>query len=159
MIKEAFKIIMTKSEDDMIEYISDSRKKFYSLPPEEISFPRTANNINKYKSHSVIYQKGTPIHIRGVLLYNHYIKEKNIDHKYPIINNGEKIKFCYLKKANPIRENVISFIQQFPKELNLGKYIDYELQFDKSFLDPLKSILQCIGWNTEKTNTLESFFL
>jgi hypothetical protein len=158
MIKEAFKIIMTKSEDDMIEYINSSRKKFYSLPPEEISFPRTANNINKYKSYSMIYEKGTPIHVRGVLLYNHYVKENNLDNKYPIINNGEKIKFCYLKKANPIRENVISFIQQFPKELNLSKYIDYELQFDKSFLEPLKTILQCIGWKTEKSNTLESFF-
>jgi DNA polymerase elongation subunit (family B) len=158
MIKEAFKIIMTKTEDDMIEYINKSRKYFYSLPPEEISFPRSANNINKYKSYSMIYEKGTPIHVRGVLLYNHYIKENNLDNKYPIINNGEKIKFCYLKKANPIRENVISFIQQFPKELNLGKYIDYELQFEKSFLEPLKTILQCIGWGTEKKNTLESFF-
>jgi DNA polymerase elongation subunit (family B) len=158
MIKEAFKIIMTKTEDDMIEYISNSRKYFYSLPPEEISFPRSANNINKYKSHSMIYSKGTPIHVRGVLLYNHYIKENNLDNKYPIINNGEKIKFCYLKKANPIRENVISFIQQFPKELNLGKYVDYELQFEKSFLEPLKTILQCIGWGTEKKNTLEFLF-
>jgi DNA polymerase elongation subunit (family B) len=76
-----------------------------------------------------------------------------------MINNGEKIKFCYLKKANPLHENVISFIQQFPKELNLSKYIDYELQFDKSFLEPLKTILQCIGWKTEKTNTLSSFFV
>ena len=158
MIKEAFKIIMTKTEDDMIEYISNSRKYFYSLPPEEISFPRSANNINKYKSHSMIYGKGTPIHVRGVLLYNHYIKENNLDNKYPIINNGEKIKFCYLKKANPIRENVISFIQQFPKELNLGKYVDYELQFEKSFLEPLKTILQCINWGTEKKNTLEFLF-
>ena len=159
MIKEAFKIIMTKTEDDMIEFIDNSRKKFYSLPPEDISFPRTANNISKYKSSNSIYEKGTPIHIRGVLLYNYYIRKNKLDNKYPVINNGEKIKFCYLKKANPIHENVISFIQQFPKELNITKYVDYELQFDKSFLDPLKTILQCIDWRTEKTNTLESFFI
>ncbi len=159
MIKEAFKIIMTKTEEDMIEFINTSRSKFYNLPPEEISFPRTANNINKYKSVNAIYGKGTPIHIRGVLLYNYYIKNNKLDNKYPMINNGEKIKFCYLKKANPLHENVISFIQQFPKELNLSKYIDYELQFDKSFLEPLKTILQCIGWKTEKTNTLSSFFV
>ena len=159
MIKEAFKIIMTKTEDDMIEFIDNSRKKFYSLPPEDISFPRTANNISKYKSSNSIYEKGTPIHIRGVLLYNYYIRKNKLDNKYPVINNGEKIKFCYLKKANPIHENVISFIKQFPKELNITKYVDYELQFDKSFLDPLKTILQCIDWRTEKTNTLESFFI
>ena len=159
MIKEAFKIIMTKTEDDMINFIDQSRTYFYNLPPEEISFPRTANNISKYRSVNSIYEKGTPIHIRGVLLYNFYIKKNNLDNKYPVINNGEKIKFCYLKKANPLHENVISFIQQFPKELNIGKYVDYELQFDKSFLEPLKTILQCINWKTEKTNTLQSFFV
>jgi len=159
MIKEAFQIIMNKTEDDMITFIDNSRTKFYNLPPEDISFPRTANNISKYRSVNSIYEKGTPIHIRGVLLYNYYIKKNNLDNKYPVINNGEKIKFCYLKAANPIHENVLSFIQQFPKELNLNKYVDYELQFNKSFLDPLKTILQCIGWKTEKTNTLESFFI
>lgn len=159
MIKDALKIIMTKTEDELIDYVDKSRKLFYSLPPEELSFPRTANNIGKYKSVSMIYEKKTPIHIRGSLLYNHYIRKNNLDNKYPIINNGEKIKFCYLKKANPIHENVISFIQQFPKELNLAKYIDYELQFEKSFLEPLKIILQCIGWRIERTNTLESLFI
>jgi DNA polymerase elongation subunit (family B) len=159
MIREAFKIIMTKTEDDMIDFIEKSRTKFYNLPPEEISFPRTANNINKYKSANSIYEKGTPIHIRGVLLYNYYIKKNKLDNKYPVINNGEKIKFCYLKKPNLLHENVISFIQQFPKELNISKYVDYELQFEKSFLEPLKTILQCIDWRTEKTNTLASFFV
>ena len=158
MIKDALKLIMTKTEDDLIEYVDKSRKTFYSLPPEEISFPRTANNINKYRSYSSIYEKKCPIHIRGCLLYNHYTKEKNLNNKYPIINNGEKIKFCYLKNPNPIRENVLSFVQQFPKELNLIKYVDYELQFEKGFIDPLKTILQCIGWGIEKTNTLESLF-
>jgi len=159
MIKEAFKIIMTKTEDDMINFIEKSKKEFCNLPPEDISFPRTANNINKYRSVNAIYEKGTPIHIRGVLLYNHYIRKNKLDNKYPVINNGEKIKFCYLKKANPLHENVISFIQQFPKELNIGKYVDYELQFDKSFLEPLKTILDCINWKTEKTNDLSSFFV
>ena len=159
MIKDALKLIMTKTEDDLIDYVDKSKKKFFSLPPEEISFPRTANNIGKYKSISTIYEKKTPIQIRGSLLYNYYIRKNYLDNKYPIINNGEKIKFCYLKKPNPIHENVISFIQQFPKELNLLKYIDYELQFEKGFIDPLKIILQCIGWRIEKTNTLEALFL
>ena len=158
MIKDAFNIIMTKSEDDVIEFINASRKKFYSLTPEEISFPRSANNIEKYRSTSTIYTKGCPIHIRGVLLYNHYLKKNSLENKYPLINNGEKIKFCYLKTPNTIHENIISFIQQFPKELNIQKYVDYELQFEKSFIEPLKTILNCIGWGIEKTNTLESLF-
>jgi hypothetical protein len=157
-IKEALNIIMNKTEDDLISFVEKFKKEFSNLPPEDISFPRSVNELTKYKSVATIYQSGTPIHTRGALLYNHYIKDKSLDSKYPLINNGEKIKFCYLKKANPIRENVISFIQQFPKELGLGKYVDYELQFEKSFIEPLKSILNCIGWNVKKTNTLESLF-
>jgi len=157
-IKEALNIIMNKTEDDLISFVETFKKEFYNLPPEDISFPRSVNELTKYKSVATIYQSGTPIHTRGALLYNHYIKDKSLDSKYPLINNGEKIKFCYLKKANPIRENVISFIQQFPKELGLGKYVDYELQFDKSFIEPLKNILNCIDWRVEKTNTLESLF-
>ena len=157
-IKEALNIIMNKTEDDLISFVESFKKEFYNLPPEDISFPRSVNELTKYRSYQTIYTKGTPIHTRGALLYNHYIKDKSLDSKYPLINNGEKIKFIFLKNANPIRENVISFIQQFPKELGLNKYVDYDLQFEKSFIDPLKSILNCIGWSVEKTNTLESLF-
>jgi DNA polymerase elongation subunit (family B) len=103
--------------------------------------------------------KGTPIHVRGALLFNHLIKDRKLTNKYSLIDNGEKIKFCYLKSPNPIHENVISFIQDFPKELELNSYVDYDLQFEKSFLDPLKIILDVIGWNVEKTANLEMFFL
>ena len=113
----------------------------------------------KYKCRSDIYVKGTPIHIRGSLLYNHYIKQNKLDAKYSLIQNGEKIKFCYLKKPNILHENVISFISDFPRELGIDKYVDYDLQFEKSFLEPLKTILDAIGWNVEKKVNLESFFL
>jgi DNA polymerase elongation subunit (family B) len=158
MIKDALKLMMSGTENEVITYIEKCREKFEKLPPEQISFPRSVSDVQKYQSPATIYSKGTPIHVRGALLYNHYVKEKKLSHKYSIINNGEKIKFCYLKKPNPIHENIISFIQQFPKELNLDKYIDYELQFEKAFLDPLKSILDCIGWEVTKTATLDSFF-
>ena len=158
MIKDALKLMMSGTEEDVIDFIDKSRDKFRKLPPEEIAFPRTVNNVDKYKAHTTIYAKGTPIHARGALLFNYYIKEKKLDNKYSLINNGEKIKFCYLKKANPIRENVISFISDFPRELGLDKYIDYELQFQKAFLEPVKVILDAIGWNVEKTVNLELFF-
>ena len=158
MLKEAFNILMTGTEDDVINFIDKSRKEFKSLPPEQISFPRSVSDVVKYKSSSDIYTKGTPIHARGALLFNHYIKEKKLDNKYSLIKNGEKIKFCYLKKPNIIHENVISFIQEFPKELGLNQYIDYDLQFEKSFLEPLKAILDSIGWKVEKTISLDSFF-
>jgi DNA polymerase elongation subunit (family B) len=158
MIKDGLKLMMNGTEEDVIEYIDKCRTEFKKLPPEEIAFPRSVSDVVKYKSHSDIYVKGTPIHCRGALLFNHYIKEKKLTNKYSLINNGEKIKFLYLKKPNIIQENVISFIQDFPTELSLDKYIDYDLQFEKSFVEPLKSILDAIGWSVEKTVNLELFF-
>jgi DNA polymerase elongation subunit (family B) len=158
MLKDSFKILMSGEEEDMISFIDKCRIEFKSLPPEQIAFPKSASDIRKYYSPSTIYSFKTPFHVRGALLFNHYIKEKNLTNKYSLINNGEKIKYLYLKTPNIIRENVISFIQEFPKELGLDKYIDYELQFEKSFVDPLKSVLNVIGWNVEKTVNLDLFF-
>jgi len=158
MIKDALKLMITATEDDVIDFIDKCRKKFKTLPAEEIAFPRTASDIRKYHASSTIYSKGTPIHIRGALLFNHYVKKHKLTNKYSLIGNGEKVKFIYLKEPNIIHEDVISFIQDFPRELDLDKYIDYELQFEKSFLKPLKAILDAIGWNVEKTANLESFF-
>ena len=159
MIKDCLKIMMNGTENEVINFIETARKEFKQLSPEQISFPRSASDIQKYKSSSTIYSKGTPIHVRGALLFNHYIKEAKLTNKYSLIQNGEKVKFIYLKKPNTIHENIISFIQEFPKELNLDKYIDYELQFEKAFLEPLKIILDAIEWNIEKTTSLENFFI
>ena len=158
MIKDALKLMMSGTEDEVIEFIDKCRREFRTLPPESISFPRSASDVQKYSSSSNIYAPKTPIHVRGALLFNYFIKQNKLTNKYSLIQNGEKIKFIYLKKPNHIHENVISFIQEFPKELNLDKYIDYDLQFEKAFLEPLKIILDAIGWSVEKTVNLDSFF-
>jgi DNA polymerase elongation subunit (family B) len=158
MLKDSFGIMMSGTEDDMIQFIDQCREKFKSLSPEQVAFPRSASDVQKYTSSSNIYAPKTPIQVRGALLFNHYIKKNKLTNKYSLIQNGEKVKFIFLKKPNTIHENVISFIQEFPKELDLDKYIDYELQFEKAFLEPLKIILDVIGWSVEKTVSLESFF-
>ena len=158
MIKDGLRVMMEGTEDEMIKFIDEARIKFNKLSVAELSFPRSISDVNKHKSHTTIYGKGCPIHVRGSLLHNHYIKERGLDNKYSLINNGDKIKFVYLKKANPIRENVISFLNDFPYELGLDKYIDYELQFEKAFLEPVKVILDAMEWSVEKTVNLELFF-
>ena len=158
-IKDALNIIMTKTESDLIKFIEQFKSDFFNRRPEEISFPRSVNNLSKWRGTSTLYKKSCPIHVRGALVYNYHIKSKKLNHKYPIIQEGEKIKFVYMKQPNIIGENVISFLSTFPDELNLNKYIDYKLQFQKSFLDPLQIILDVIGWKAEKQATLEDLFV
>ena len=156
-IKEALKVIMNKDENALIQFIDEFRTHFKKLRPEQIAYPRSCNNLKKYSSRTDIYQKSTPIHVKGALLYNHLlIKNKLV--KYEEIQEGDKIKFIVLKEPNPLREKVISFPSTLPKEFNLHKFINYDEQFDKSFLEPLRFIVNAIGWNFEKQATLDGFF-
>ena len=157
-IKEAIKIIMNKDEDTLQKFIADFKTEFDKLSAEAISFPRSCNNIQKYKNPATIFSKGTPIHVKGSLIYNHKLKEMKLHKQYPYIREGDKIKFLKLIEANPFRFDVISYITTLPKEFELDKYIDRETQFEKTFLDPMRFILQAIGWSQEKKASLEAFF-
>jgi DNA polymerase elongation subunit (family B) len=157
-IREAINIILNGTNKDIINFIGNCKKEFFKLTPEEVSSPKSVSNVNKYAEGKSSYKSGTPIQSRASLIYNRYIREQNLEMKYPIIKDGEKIKFCYLKMPNPINENVIAFIQRFPTEFGLESFVDYNLQFEKTFISPLKAILDVIGWTTKKTNTLDSLF-
>ena len=156
-IKEALKVIMNKDEASLIEFIENFRNHFKKLSPEDIAYPRSCNNLKKYSSSKDIYQKSTPIHVKGALIYNNMLKKKQL-RKYEVIQDGDKIKFITLKEPNPIREHVISFTSKLPKEFDLHKYIDYDEMFTKSFLEPLRFIVNAIGWNFERKATLDEFF-
>jgi DNA polymerase elongation subunit (family B) len=157
-MKEVIKLTVTSDENDVQKFIENFKRDFNEFPPEEISFPRSVNGLDKYSDNKVIYTKGTPIHVKGALLYNHLLNKKGLSKKYPLIQEGEKLKFTYLKKPNPIDDTVISYPNRLPSEFNLDKYVDYDLQFEKAFLEPVKIILDSIGWSAEKTNSLDSFF-
>ena len=154
----AFKIIIGKTNDELISFVNAVRTETREQGQEGVAFPRGVNNLEKYRSRTDIYCKGTPIHVRGALLYNNFVKKNKLEHKYPYIQEGEKIKFIYLKTPNPLHENCVSFFSTIPPEMNLDKYVDYQLQFEKSFLEPLKNVLQCVGWTHEKKVTLGRFF-
>ena len=157
-LKKAFRLIMSSDNDTVIEFIDNCKKETREALVSDIAFPRGCNGVTKYKHPREIYQKGTPIHVRGALLYNYYIKDKKIQHKNASIQEGEKIKFVYLKTPNPIQENVISFFQDLPSEFNLEKYIDHDKQFNKAFYEPLRNVLECIGWKPERSGSLMEFF-
>tara|TARA_B100000768_G_C11269657_1_gene372771 strand:- start:1315 stop:2412 length:1098 start_codon:yes stop_codon:yes gene_type:complete len=163
-LKEIFHVIINGTEQTTQQYISDFRKEFNTLGPEAVSFPRGVSDVDKWiavpsnQNKNKPYAKGCPIHVRGALVYNNEIKRLSLNKRYGLIQNGEKIKFAYMRLPNPIKENVLAFPQYLPQEMSLHKYIDYEKQFEKTFLDPLEPILSAIGWRHEDTMTLEDFF-
>ena len=160
-IKEALKILMSGNEKDMNTFIQDFRKKFMTLPPELVAYPRSINGLRKWTDHSSLFKKGAPIHVKGGILYNHLIKKENLNGKYPFIQEGDKIKFLYMKLPNVYQSSSIAFITKLPKELNFK--VDYELQFEKSFVEPLNYIIEKMNWKVDRSygtqGTLEDFFV
>jgi len=157
-MEETIKLMMNGTEEDVQKFVANFKEEFKKFSPEEISFPRGIRGIKKYSDSVTLYTKGTPIHVKGAIIYNNALKQKGLDKKYPLINDGEKIKFSYLKTPNPFKESVISFPVTLPKEFDLQKYIDYDMQFEKAFVEPIKVVLDCMNWNIEKQSTLEDFF-
>ena len=164
--KKIFKVIIDEGETATQRFIADFKKEWKQLPPESVSFPRGCNISKKkdgvpftWADKKTIYKKACPIHVRGALLYNHYIKQAGLEQKYEIIQNGEKIKFVYLKTPNSIKENVIAYANDLPKELDLHRFIDYNKQYEKAFVDPIKHLLDALNWDVEPVATLEDFFV
>ena len=157
-IKEAINLIMTSTEKDLQNFVADFREEFSKMTAEQVSFPRSCNHIKRYYDSNSIFKKGTPIHVKGALIYNHHIKRLKLAYKYPYINEGDKIKFVKLKDPNPFKFDVVSYMGRLPHEFELDKYIDYDTQFQKTFIDPLSFILNSIGWKVEEEANLELFF-
>lgn len=155
---KAYRIMIDSDESELQAFVNDFYEEFVSLPPEETSFPRGVSEIDKWKDKTNLYKKGTPIHVRGSIIYNDMLKKTGLDKQLEEIKNGTKVKFTYLKMPNPTRENIIAFPIFLPKEFGLHDYIDYETQFNKSFKEPLRGISDVIDWDLEKVYTLDEFF-
>jgi hypothetical protein len=157
-MKELLKIILNDTEKDVQDFVSVFKQEFKKLPIETIAFPRGVNGISEYSDSTFLYKKRTPINTKGCILYNNFIKVKGLDKKYPKIQDGEKIKFVYLKQPNPLRDSVIAFINKLPVEFELHDYVDYDMMWQKTFIDPINIILTAINWKVEPVSTLDYFF-
>ena len=161
-LKEALSIIMNGNEKELNTFIQTFREEFMNLSPEEIAYPRSVNGLDKFADTNQMFAKGAPIHCKGAILYNHLIKKNRLSRKYAYIQEGDKIKFINLKQPNLYQCSAFSFITSLPKELDLHSMIDYDTQFEKSFIDPLNVIVSTIGWVVDKSfgtqGSLEDFF-
>ena len=162
-IKDALKIIMSGDEKMLNTFIQDFRKEFMTLPPEDIAYPRSVNGLRKWSDSANLFKKGTPIHVKGALLYNHLVRKNKLSKKYPYILEGDKIKFLHLRLPNMYQSTAITFITKLPRELDFHSIIDYDIQYEKSFIEPLKFITDKILWKIDKSYgtqaTLEDFFV
>ena len=158
MYKTILDAVINHGEEEAQQLIRNYREQFNKLTPEEIAFPRSASDLNKFRNPNTLYSKSTPIHVRAALLYNFLLKKYSLETKYETIYNGEKIKFCYLRTPNKINENIIAFLTILPDEFELRKYIDYDTQFDKALIEPIRKIFDAIGWRVEPMATLEKFY-
>ncbi|MBE44843.1 MAG: DNA polymerase [Thaumarchaeota archaeon] len=161
-IKEAIKIIMDGNEKLLNTFIQDFREDFMKLNPEEIAYPRSCNGIARWSGDSSLFKKGAPIHVKGAILYNYLVKKHKLGNKYPNIQEGDKIRFLHLKQPNIYQASAFSFITKMPRELDIKYVIDYDVQFSKSFVEPLKFITEKINWLIDNSygqqGTLEDFF-
>ena len=153
---------MNGNEKELNTFIQDFPKEFMNLPPEDIAYPRSCNGVMKYRDDASLFRKGAPIHVKGAILYNYLVEKNSLDHKYPKIQEGDKIRFLHLRQPNIYQSSAFSFITFMPKELDLHSKIDYDVQFEKSFVEPLKFITDKMNWLVDSSygtqGTLEDFF-
>ena len=157
-IKEAYQLMITSNETEVVRFLNDVKSDFVGRDADEVAFPRGTSDLGKYSDRIGIFTKGTPIHVRGALIYNHHIKMMKLEKKYPLIVDGDKVKFMYVKEPNPLQTDVIAFTGRLPKEFDLQGYLDYNMQYEKAFLEPVKLVLDAIGWKSETRGSLEDFF-
>jgi DNA polymerase elongation subunit (family B) len=157
-LKGAIPVILDGDSVGLKQYVSEFKDQFMKLPVHDIAKPSGVNGMTTYKGADNIYAKGTPIHTRGALLFNHHTKRLGLDKKYEMIQDEDKIKFVYVRKPNPFQEDIISFPTHLPKEFGLDSYIDRDLQFQKVFVDALQIMVNPLGWSLDDSANLEDFF-
>ena len=130
-----FKSILNDLISNENKFIKDKANLIYN----KINEFNNSIYINPLFENNFIFKKGIRISTQCAIIFNEYILKNKLNLKK--INSNEKIKYIYLKDNNPFNSNVISFKTEKDIEaLDLSKYIDYDLQFEKSFIKPLEQI-------------------
>jgi DNA polymerase elongation subunit (family B) len=170
-LKKCLGIVMNGEREELINFLGKFKADYAEMSFADIASPTSVNGVSKYngeragevgflidEGHSVVFEGGTPRHVKASLTYNEMLKTCNVSNKYQTIHDGEKIKYLSLKCPNPTRSDAIAIIDYLPEEFGLLSYIDYEAQFVKTFINPLKSFTDIVLWDIENKATIDGFF-
>ena len=157
MLKDAYKVILDGDETTMQEFIKVFREEHKKLPAHIIATNSSANGLAKYSNKKTVYEKGAPGHVRGALLYNNYLDKLGLT-SVDKIQEGEKVKVLALKEPNMLKYKTVSFPQFLDESLDLNKYVDHKVMFEKTFIKPLTPLLDLLGWKAVPTANLNAMF-
>ena len=165
-MSDALPILFDGTQKDLREWFEKCKTEFINAPVSDIVSNMTVNCID----YDLRKDLGIPLNSRASLIYNEFIKKHNLEGSFNLIQAGDKIKYIYLKTPNTLGETIKNttgrtvkssypdviaftddnFIQYFKD------YIDYDTQFEKSFIKPLEFMTNAINF-TVKEKAMDLF--
>lgn len=154
-LSDCLEIILTKTEDDLVAYVAQFEEKFNALSFYDIARPSGMNGLEKYYDPVTLFKQKCPAHVKGAIVFNEWIRRNKLQDKYPLIADGEKIRWVELRLPNKLQSEVLSCSGKVPSELNIQELIDYRAQFESTFLKPVTSFARVARWSVEREHTLD----
>lgn len=160
-LTEALKIVLSEKPTAgmlkrLVDYLNKCKKEFKLADVDQISFNKRTNNIEKYiVDDSIEFQIGTkcPPNVKAAGFYNYLMNQSpKYKNKYKMIGNGEKLKLYHCKHA------ICDMFAYMPGDhpVEIAPEVDYEMQFEKSVIDPINRVLVAVGLQTLNRNLIYS---
>ena len=161
MLKELIVDILNGEYKAMYDKVIKFRKAYKKLPLYDIGLSISNNKMADYTpGPDGKLALRTPMGVKASLMFNNWLDGENKKGKYTYlkkISGGNKVKAVYLKKINPVNNKVIGFTEQAADEIdkNFRDYVDWETQFEKSFMVPLEQITDVVAGIDMRNTTAE----
>lgn len=146
---KCYEKILLGTEEEVQTLISGYKEEYMKLSVDDIAKASGVSDIEKCVASDGSFISGAHFAAKACVGYNRLV-EKNEDLGLPMIESGDKVQMVLLKPGNPFGQNYFAYPEFFPEELGLGKWVDYQAAFEKSFIDPIQSILDVVGWSHKR---------
>jgi DNA polymerase elongation subunit (family B) len=162
-LSDVLEMVLTgKTEQQVLDFISEFRLKFKSRPGWEKGSPKRANNITDYQAKEVKAGKANmPGHVRASINWN--TLKRMMGDKYSMaVTDGAKVIVCKLKQ-NPMGFTSVAYpvdelrLPQWFKDMPFD-HAEMEQTIIDNKLDNLIGVLKWDITSTEEKNTFNSLF-